>query len=72
MIPAGPWSLTRDDPSRGRTAADAYARREFGGPNAGWLLSISDGHRSVIEPESETPAGDGLLRRLAQVIASLV
>jgi hypothetical protein len=62
----------RDDPSRGHTAADAYARREFGGPNAAWLLSISDGHGSMIEPESEAPAGDGLLRRLAQVIASLV
>jgi hypothetical protein len=72
MIPAGPWSLTRDDPSRGRTAADAYARREFGGPNAGWLLSISDGHRSVTEFESEAPAGDGLFRRLAQVITSFL
>src|SRR6267143_2013013 len=63
MIPAGTWSLTRDDPSRGRTAADVYARREFGGPNAGWLLSISDRHGSMTEPESEALSGDGSFRR---------
>jgi len=70
VIPTGPWTLTRIEPSRGHTAADAYARREFGGPNAGWLLSITDGHGSMNEPESEAPAGDGLFRRLAQVIAA--
>jgi hypothetical protein len=62
--------LARDDPSRGHTAADAYARREFGGPNAAWLLSISDGHGSMSESESEAPPGDRRFRRLAQVIAA--
>jgi hypothetical protein len=69
MIPATPWPLAREDPSRGHTAADEYARREFGGPNAGWLLSISDGQSPRTELESETPASNGRFRRLAQVIA---
>jgi hypothetical protein len=69
-MPSVPWSLARNDPSQGHTAADAYARREFGGPNAGWLLSIADGNQPMTRLESEAPANDGLFRRLAQVIAA--
>jgi hypothetical protein len=70
MIPTMPWIVARNAPSRSRTPADEYARREFGGPSAAWLRSMSDGHAPRTVFDREVPANDGLFRRLAQVVAA--
>jgi len=50
---------------------DSYAQREFGEPNARWLLAWTSS--SAEEPEmSESPADVGLFRRLTQAIASFL
>jgi hypothetical protein len=71
MIGSVAWALVRDDPARNGTDADRYARREYGGPNAQWLLSQSDRAIPLVEAPHDAPVNESLFRRISQVIASI-
>lgn len=73
MIGSIAWaSVVRSDPmQRDLSDADRYVRREYGAPDASWLLSATQPFRT---PESSRPApsGERLLRRMTQAIASFL
>ena len=51
---------------------DSYAQREFGEPNARWLLAWNPSSSEESETRDSPEDGGGLLRRLTQAIASFL
>jgi len=70
MMPSTAWALVRDSPTRKWTEADRYVRREYGGPNATWLLSADVASKAAVKPTHDDHVSEGLLRRVSQAIAS--
>ena len=54
------------------TEVDAYAQREFGEPNARWLLAWTPSSIEESETRDTPEEGVGLLRRLTRAIASFL
>jgi len=72
MIGAVPWAVVRDSANRQGTDADRYARREYGAPNAQWLLSAHRSQRtSAHAVHREKPRGQRWFRRLTQAVAGI-
>jgi len=73
MMSSLPWAnVVRSDPmKRDLTDADRYVRREYGGPDANWLLLTS---QATPAPGSTgaAPSSERLLRRITQAIASFL
>jgi hypothetical protein len=72
MMASIAWALVRDDPTSKATEVDEYARQEYGGPNAAWLLSQDIAPEAMVEPDLEDGVGDSLFRRITQAIASFL
>lgn len=73
MIGSLTWaSAVRSDPMRrDLSEADRYARREYGGPDATWLLSATQTSRMPASSRG-APTSERLMRRITQAIASFL
>jgi hypothetical protein len=73
MIASLTWTnVARSAPlQRDLSDADRYARLEYGGPDATWLLPA---RQPSVLPDSNgtSPTGERLLRRITQAIASFL
>lgn len=67
-----PFSAVRSDPMRRNLSeADRYVRREYGAPDATWLLRAPQAPLES-DPPCDTPSTERLLRRLTQALASFL
>jgi len=73
MISSLPWAnVVRSDPMRRDLSdADRYVRREYGGPDATWLLSTRQ-FSAAPESSCAAPSSERLVRRITQAIASFL
>ena len=73
MIASLTWAnVARSDPmKRDLSDADRYVQREYGGPDAAWLLSAK---QPSVLPDSNgaAPTSERLVRRIRQAIASFL
>ena len=68
-----PWTVVRKGSDRPATDADRYARREYGGPDARWLLSsTAQGATSARAASPPKPGHLGSwIRRATQAVAAI-
>lgn len=73
MIGSLTWAnMVRSDPMRRDLSdADRYVRREYGGPDATWLLSAGQPSPTP-ESSSALHTSERLLRRITQAVASFL
>jgi len=72
MMASIAWALVRDDPTRKASDVDRYVRREYGGPNAAWLLSEDVLPKPSVEPTHEDGVSESVFRRITQAIAAFL
>jgi len=72
MMASIAWALVRDDPTRKASDVDRYVRREYGGPNAAWLLSENVLPKPSVEPIHEDGVSESVFRRITQAIAAFL
>ena len=72
MMESTAWALVRDDPSRKWTEVDQYVRREYGGPNAAWLLSDNTLPKIAVESNHDDGVSESLFRRITQAITAFL
>ena len=70
MMTSIAWALVRDVPTRKGSDVDRYVRREYGGPNAAWLLSEDVLPKPFVEPTLEDGVSESFFRRITQAIAA--
>ncbi len=70
MMASTAWAFVRDDPTLKGTDVDRYARLEYGGPNAAWLLSQEIVPMPEVEPAREDGVSESLFRRITQAIVA--